>query len=64
MSRREWIGRALFEGAFIALSLVGALVLNEWKEARDGQARVHDIDLHARRLADHYGMALKALPSL
>lgn len=40
--RREWLARAVFEGALIALSLVGALALNEWKEDRDRQARVRD----------------------
>ena len=40
--RREWLARAAFEGALIALSLVGALALNEWKEDRDRQARVRD----------------------
>jgi type II secretory pathway pseudopilin PulG len=40
--RREWLARAAFEGGLIALSLVGALALNEWKEARDRQARVRD----------------------
>lgn len=49
MPRREWIRRALFEGAFIALSLVGALALNEWKDARDRQARARDA-LAAMRL--------------
>jgi len=40
--RREWLARAAFEGGLIALSLVGALALNEWKEARDRQARARD----------------------
>ena len=40
--RREWLARAAFEGGLIALSLVGALALNQWKEDRDRQARVRD----------------------
>ena len=40
--RREWLARAAFEGGLIALSLIGALALNEWKESRDRQARVRD----------------------
>ena len=47
--RREWLARAAFEGGLIALSLVGALALNEWKEARDRQARVREA-LAAMRL--------------
>ena len=47
--RREWLARAAFEGGLIALSLVGALALNEWKEARDRQARARDA-LAAMRL--------------
>lgn len=47
--RREWLARAAFEGGLIALSLVGALALNEWKEARDRQARAQDA-LAAMRL--------------
>ena len=42
VKRREWLARAAFEGALIALSLVGALALNEWQEDRDRQARVRD----------------------
>jgi hypothetical protein len=40
--RREWLARALFEGALIAASLIAALALNEWKDGRDRQARVRD----------------------
>ena len=47
--RREWMARAAFEGGLIALSLIGALALNEWKEARDRQARARDA-LAAMRL--------------
>ena len=47
--RREWLARAAFEGGLIALSLVGALALNEWKESRDRQARARDA-LAAMRL--------------
>jgi hypothetical protein len=36
------MGRAAFEGGLIAVSLVGALALNEWKESRDRQARARD----------------------
>ena len=46
---REWLARAAFEGGLIALSLVGALALNEWKESRDRQARARDA-LAAMRL--------------
>jgi len=47
--RREWLARAAFEGTLIAASLVAALALNEWKDARDRQARVTDA-LAAMRL--------------
>jgi hypothetical protein len=47
--RREWLARAAFEGGLIALSLVAALALNEWKDARDRQARARDA-LAAMRL--------------
>jgi hypothetical protein len=47
--RREWLARAAFEGGLIALSLVSALALNEWKEARDRQARAREA-LAAMRL--------------
>ena len=47
--RREWLARAAFEGGLIALSLVSALALNEWKETRDRQARARDA-LAAMRL--------------
>jgi hypothetical protein len=36
------MARALFEGGLIAVSLVGALALNEWQGSRDRQARVRD----------------------
>jgi len=42
MAQREWLARAAFEGLLIAVSLVAALALNEWKETRDRQARAHD----------------------
>ena len=49
MAQREWLARAAFEGLLIAVSLVAALALNEWKEARDRQARAREA-LAAMRL--------------
>ena len=45
----DWIKKGAFEGALRAASLVGALALNEWRDARDRQARVRDA-LAAMRL--------------
>src|SRR6185503_2620560 len=47
--RHEWLARAAFEGGLIAVSLVAALAVNEWKDARDRQARARDA-LAAMRL--------------
>jgi len=38
----DWLARAAFEGVLIAVSLIAAFALNEWKDARDRQARVRD----------------------
>lgn len=37
---RAWIGRAAFEAGLIVLGLVGALLVDEWRTARERSARV------------------------
>ena len=37
---REWIGRAPFEAALILLGLVGAFLLDDWRDRRERHARV------------------------
>jgi hypothetical protein len=37
---RAWIGRAAFEAALIVLGLVGALLVDEWRDNRERNARV------------------------
>ena len=37
---RAWIGRAAFEAGLIVLGLVGALLVDEWRTARERTARV------------------------
>jgi hypothetical protein len=37
---RAWIGRAAFEASLIVLGLVGALVVDEWRETRQRAERV------------------------
>jgi len=39
---RQWIGRAAFEAALIVMGIVGALVVDEWRDARDRAARVQE----------------------
>jgi hypothetical protein len=38
--RREWIGRAVFEAGLIVLGLVGALLVDEWRDTRARTQRV------------------------
>jgi hypothetical protein len=35
-----WVGKAVFEAGLIVLGLVGALVVDEWRDARERSARV------------------------
>jgi type II secretory pathway pseudopilin PulG len=37
---RAWIGRAAFEAALIVMGLVGALLVDEWRDTRQRDARV------------------------
>src|SRR5678816_2514882 len=37
---REWIGRAAFEAGLIVLGLVGALLIDEWRDSRQRDERV------------------------
>ena len=37
---RAWIGRAAFEAAIIAFGLVGALLIDEWRDTRERNKRV------------------------
>ena len=39
---REWIGRAVFEAGLIVLGLVGALLIDEWRDTRERNARVQN----------------------
>ncbi len=39
---RQWVGRAAFEAALIVLGIVGALVVDEWRDSRHRAARVHE----------------------
>ena len=39
---REWIGRAVFEAGLIVLGLVGALLIDEWRDARQRNERVQN----------------------
>jgi ABC-type multidrug transport system fused ATPase/permease subunit len=41
-ARRGWLLRAALEAGLIALSLVGALAINEWKESRDRRDRMQE----------------------
>jgi hypothetical protein len=38
--RRQWLAKALFEAGFIVLGLVGALLVDEWRDERVRAARV------------------------
>jgi hypothetical protein len=38
--RRQWLAKALFESGFIVLGLVGALLVDEWRDERVRAARV------------------------
>ena len=54
---REWIGRAVFESGLIVLGLVGALLIDEWRDTRQRNERVQNAlesvaaELHANRAA-------------
>ena len=37
---REWIGRAVFEAALIVFGLVGALLIDEWRDTRARNERL------------------------
>ena len=37
---RQWIGRAAFEAGLIVLGLIGALVVEEWRDTRQREVRV------------------------
>jgi hypothetical protein len=37
---RQWIGRAIFEASLIVLGLVGALLIDEWRDTRERNQRV------------------------
>jgi hypothetical protein len=37
---RAWVGRAVFEAGLIVLGIVGALVVDEWRDARQRRERV------------------------
>jgi hypothetical protein len=62
---RAWIGRAAFEASLIVLGLVGALIVEEWRETRERAERVRsaiasirseleaDRKELARAIADH-----------
>lgn len=39
---REWIGRAVFEAGLIVLGLVGALLIDEWRDTRQRNQRVQN----------------------
>ena len=39
---REWIGRAVFEAGLIVLGLVGALLIDEWRDTRQRTQRVQN----------------------
>ena len=39
-SSRAWIGRAAFEAALIVFGLVGALLIDEWRDTRERNERV------------------------
>jgi hypothetical protein len=40
--RREWIAKAAFESALIVIGLVLAFVVNEWRDSRERNQRLHD----------------------
>lgn len=52
---REWIGRAVFEAGLIVLGLVGALLIDEWRNTRERNERVQNalesvtVELQANR---------------
>jgi type II secretory pathway pseudopilin PulG len=54
---RAWIGRAAFEAALIVFGLVGALLIDEWRDTRERNERVRaalasiDAELEANRAA-------------
>ena len=37
---RQWIGRAAFEAALIVMGLIGAFLLDDWRDRRERHARV------------------------
>ena len=54
---RAWIGRAAFEAALIVFGLVGALLIDEWRDGRERNERLRaaltaiDAELEANRAA-------------
>ena len=56
---RRWIGRAAFEAALIVFGLVGALVVDEWRDTRERDARVRAAltSIHAELQANRTAIA-------
>jgi hypothetical protein len=57
--RREWIGRAVFEAGLIVLGLVGALLVDDWRDTRARTQRVEAAlaSIRAELDANHAALA-------
>jgi type II secretory pathway pseudopilin PulG len=57
---RAWIGRAAFEAALIVFGLVGALLIDEWRDARERNERVRAAVVSIRAELEANRTALEA----